>query len=359
MKRENLETFWNIIKPEKKNEYVEIRLTPTWSKQDWLKTRYFYKNIEELKQTYKDVLYNKSVCWFVQDFETFYNIISFNEGYFSKHCKICYGINTRVQNKDKTINGSYECVKEYRFLFFDIEAADHGEIKSEFYKKIFDEEYIPTVIKYLETFNLYDPTIINSGVGKHLLYKIKRQNVTPKRKQWLKEFMNELSKALSNDTFIIDALSDATRIFGMPETMNIKRNKKVEVVKYSNVISEFKIKSKRIEKVKYEPVENLPPITKSLEWNVLIKSDVPQGDRHRILIFALKLLLKAHNVTNVSQYEKKLREIYGMSVSLNPSNGTTDKTYSKGIILNWCKLHYDWLSKYPDLIKIRSDMFDL
>ena len=341
---EQLKLFWEVIKPLNEDGFVEIRLTPTFNT-----STEFWSNCKTLASELPSTPVNKLVCFFIKSYDELEHIIKFNSGYFNINSKICYGLNLRYKKGD-LLNGSYECLRDVRLIGLDVESVVHEALEG-FAKNLF-EDYVKFVVKFMERYNLFKPTIVSSGAGVHLLYLIKPVNITEGRKMWFKEWIEEINLLTKNRLFIVDGLKDFTRVFGLAGSFNVKRDKPIIIQSLSTHINNFKFKSKKQPKIKVVEFDDgvLPDVKNSLEFQVLLRQP-PKGDRHNTLVFALKLLLKVKGV-DYKSFEAVLRKVYGNSLILNPMSGTTNKTYSKGIIINWAKKNWKWLEKYPDLVEL-------
>ena len=77
--------------------------------------------------------------------------------------------------------------------------------------------------------------------------------------------------------------------------------------------------------------------------------NIPGGEIHTYLIFALKLLIKDLNYKDWDNLEVELNNKRNSEHSLDPEYGTEDKHYHKGIVINWCKRNKEWCDKnFPD-----------
>lgn len=344
---QELKRFWTLIRPKFKNEYCEIRLT------DGNKPSEYYSYAKIFLEENPNIISKNYTCFFIQQFSQLTKFLSFNNYYFWKNYKICYGINLRVIKKDGSINGSYKCVKKARFLFFDVDAVeDKKYLIKDFDKEI--DDFINNIFlsKILQT-SLKNYIIINSGAGRHILFKIPEQNITTPRRNWYKEFVKMLilnvEKKDKFSFFKVDGLYDFTRVFGLPETLNIKRKKKVKLLYYSRdaVENEFYLRSKRKKKMTSKKIlkVDLPKISESLEWKLMTHPNLPEGEIHSTLLFSLKLLLKAHDIEDYEELESDMNNVRGSHHNLNPQNGTEGKNYHPGIAINWCKRNTEWCKK--------------
>lgn len=350
---EEAERFWSIISPVGVDDFVEVRLTPTVNVSEE-----FWFNCRELRRLLPTTPVNKSVCFFIRSFEELRIILSFKNGWFCVNSKVCYGLNHRSRTVDGLLNGSYDCVKSVRLIGFDLEARDHSLIDG--FKKELFEVFVRKVVIGLEFFGFKNPSIVWSGAGVHLLYLVVPVTVTVARREWFKDFVNDLSERFSNELFVLDALKDFTRVFGLPGSYNVKRGRLIVCEKVSSYVSSFRLKSKRVPKVVPEVgvgVGVLPvgSVKGSLEFQLLLHVP-PAGERHQVLVFALKLLLKASGVDH-RPFEVVLKKLYG-DVVLNPVNGTSGKVYNKGIVINYCRKYWSWVVQYPLLVRLFNSYVD-
>ena len=350
-----MKIFWdNVLKPENKLDYVEIRFN------DGDKPREYYEAVRELLRQNPNIICRKYTQFFIREFNELYTILTFANSYLLTYYKCCYALAHRrfkdVEQEDKSIvndiGGGYQYIDNIRLIFFDIELKGHNDVTADT-DKLLDDYISKTFVPYMKRYKLDYPIIIHSGGGRHVLYKVKQTPFTEARNRWIKSFYTEVSNKLTDDFIKVDILADATRIFGIPGSMNVRRKKFVRLLASSFLVNgDFVIKSEKLPKIiasKNVNIDMNTPFENSLEWQILI-NNAEQGDRHQILLFANKLLLKALNIQDYRKYEVIVNSIYGGKCSLNPNNGTRNKFYNKGIIINYCKKHDAWLKQFPDLV---------
>jgi len=334
---DELGKFEKFLFPLDTSEFVEIRLSSINNKE-------VYRVVDEFKKENPQIICKKNTQFFVKNIEEIKKIITFKEGYFNINSKICYGLNKRVRDENGELAGGYKNIKKVDTVFFDIEAKTHGEVKGVMRKLL--QRYVDSVAEHLTQYNLIHPTLIDSGTGYHLIYKINDKVINKNTKERYKSFINNVLKTMDNEYFTIDVVYDLTRVFGLPGTLNPKRQKIVKVLKIDTEINEdFNLNryGKLKKRVKNNNVVNVSgDIEDSLEWKILI-NDPPHGERNNTLIFALKLLFKAKGIVDVTEYENILEEILNDGrIILDPEVGTDGKQYNKGITINWCKRHKEW-----------------
>lgn len=341
--------FWKHIKPDD-NRLLEIRVTGNLDQA-------YHNNMQSFR-FHTGVYTKNNVQLFISNLKHLLEFLKFRNEYFRKNFKICYGLNLR-EAKNGTISGGYEHTPKNRFVYFDLD-FDRVE-KEEFFKS-----HVLPFTKYLERYGLKKPLLVDSGGGFHVLYKINEVNITDGRKRWYKEFVTNISRKFTDDIMTVDTLYDFTRIFALPGTVNVKRNAPVKLLtnnKTKGYIDnhEFTFHTKRMKKQKSDanPIlaKDTPEIRESLEYVTLLH-EPPEGDRHQKLVFALKLLLKLKGYTKetVREFENELAQLYGR-VDLNPLNGTKDKTYHPGILINWCKENISWVKENPEVHKKFNEQF--
>ena len=347
----DVRVHWNIIKPLNSNGFLEVRLTPVVV-DDYDE---FWKHLDGLKRL-MGVKFGTpcfKVSFFVKSWEEFEEIVLFRDSYFVYNSKMCYGLQLRFKDKDGFIDGSYSSVNEVRLIGFDVESKDKGKPVG-FKKELFDK-YVFGVVSVLEKYGLFNPSIISSGAGKHLLYFIETQRITDGRKEWYKSFIDELNVVCSNDYFVLDPLKDFTRIWGC--VYNPKRKEPIIVESISDHVSKsFKIKSKRQPKIVTDvrDVLSVGSVKDSLEFNILLKGEsVPKGERNSVLVFFLKMLIRDTG-EDYRLFEKVLKNHFG-DINLNPSQGIKGKSYNKGGVLNWCRENMGWLEQHDDLLELYND----
>ena len=347
MKKDNLKEFWELIKPLKRTEYVEIRLS------DANKPQFYYDMVDNYMKEAPHVFVKNKTQFFIKKFEDLVFLLEFSNGYFVDNFKICYGLNLRKKDKDGNLGGGYVNISNTRFVFLDIDKTDKTNLTEK------DTEDLVTfirikIIPILEKYGLRQPTLISSGGGVHVIFKIIPQDITEGRKRWFRSFILHLISILkqyeNSFCFSLDALHDQTRIAGLPETKNVKRGTDVTAIVVSDWNNNFKIRTERVKKHKGTKIDKklLPKIDESLEW-IVLKNDAPEGQRHQVLIFALKLLFKELDSIDVDEYEVQIDSLYGGTCNLDPFYGTDNKNYHPGIIINWCKRNMDWVQKNPEV----------
>ena len=291
---DELGKFEKFLFPLDTSEFVEIRLSSINNKE-------VYRVVDEFKKENPQIICKKNTQFFVKNIEEIKKIITFKEGYFNINSKICYGLNKRVRDKNEELAGGYKNIKKVDTVFFDIEAKTHGEVKGVMRKLL--QRYVDSVAEHLTQYNLIHPTLIDSGTGYHLIYKINDKVINKNTKERYKSFINNVLKTMDNEYFTIDVVYDLTRVFGLPGTLNPKRQKIVKVLKIDTEINEdFNLNryGKLKKRVKNNNVVNVSgDIEDSLEWKILI-NDPPHGERNNTLIFALKLLFKAKGIVDVT-----------------------------------------------------------
>lgn len=368
-KRFEARRFWEFIKPKSDFEYVEVRLTAIDN------IKYYDMKTKTIQVMKKHLIYNiirrfaeeqnlfvRNNCQFyIQTFEELEKILTFKKGFFCFFTKVCYAVNNRWAKHLNDITGGYDSTLFLQRLFLDVEDNEHETISNDSYLKKILYNYVKDIRDdMMRRYNLNNYIIISSGSGYHLLSNINDISINSDVKNRYKEFIVQLNKRFSNDWFEVDKLYDLTRIAGIPGSYNRKRGEFVEIIEgsattdcfdFEHVLHNIRFKKKKKSSNKRVDVGLLPSIKNSLEWQVLVH-EAPQGERHNILLFALKLLAKAHGIEDMSEYEDAIEDIYGgAKPDLNPYTGTEDKEYNKGIILNWCKRHMDWVMKNKQVLE--------
>jgi len=337
--------FWEFIQPAK-NEYIELRLRPVF--EIWQKKKEFFTQVENFKRENPEIITRKGVQFFIKDVKQLERFMLWNDGWFMENVRVFYGLSKRVKTKGE-IGGGYKFIRNVEIIFFDIDKKDHTTIED--WEAQFLDIFVEGITKYLQRFGLIYPTIIHSGAGRHLLYKIKKTKISDAKKRWYKSFVNMLAKQIQfmvpDSSYELDVISDFTRVFGLPGSMNVKRKKRVTILHYDDRINEkFKLRSKK--EVKYTGTKSsieTPEIKKSLEWALMTHPNLPKGSVHTILLFALKLLLKEKGVEDWKNYENEMNAVRKSTHILNPQYGTESKNWHPGICINWCKEHEEWCQK--------------
>ena len=304
--------FYEVIKPTKRTEYVEVRVIPVSYHETTDENYYQAFSRRESKLLQYNITIRSANQFFVKTYEQYYNLINVMSSVWQKTCKVCYGINCRSVSKQGVgkqsefeLSGKKENVKTLRFVYFDIDNIKN--IDKSLLKMFVENKLIP----YLRKYRLTNPSLIDSGGGYHLLYRIKPTSATEGKLRWLKKFVKLVSDEMSNNIVKIDTIADSTRIFGLPGTVNIKRNCLVKVMYINNVVNgEFKFHSIRnniINHVKifsYDKNEN--NILSNDITKLLLSTRLPSGNRNNTIIFQLKLLLKSEGFTEHDAFVREL-----------------------------------------------------
>ena len=232
----NLLMFWNFLtKGLKRTDYIEIRAMNIINNE-------VYNLIREFSIAH-DVKCNKNCQLFfkLEDFQKF--LVFMDKNFINKNCKLCYGLAPR-QVKEGKISGSYNNTGFATMIFFDIEKTTHSDTTRKEKESML--VYVYFVADFLRRYGLKYYYVIDSGAGFHLLYRIPRTRLSEGKKRWFKHFIETLHDKLKTDSFHFDKLKDFTRVFGLPESDNIKRKQKVSVVREDDRINnEFKFRTKK------------------------------------------------------------------------------------------------------------------
>lgn len=312
--------------------YVEIRCTPVKD----VKT---YRVLEDFAKKYK-VYINEKKSLFLTKLDVYH--FNWEEFCFLlREEKICYSVNPRYEDKEGGIKKSglknIPCICT---LMFDVEAVDKQNTNIDIVYK-----HVLNFVLYMkDKYDLVYNVINNSGRGFHVLFFIMPISYTDARKDWLRGWYERIINECSSNVVQIDkAVKDVSRVFGLPGAMNPKWTKQIELLEYNDTTNVFTIKSVRKNKASKEKYEGvLPKITESYEWKIITHPNVPTGEIHVTVLFALKLLLKAHNIVDYKQLEYAVNKVRGTNHDLNPHNGTEGKHYHPRIIENWMERHTEW-----------------
>lgn len=331
--------FWEYLtKDYKNNEYCEIRVLPT--------DKRLYRSMQGFADLHG--IYIKKNCQLFfkkKDIDLLIKFLTFNNCVVVKNGKVCYTLNPRKMIDGEIQKSGYENMESVYMLFFDIELQGH-KLLDDFGKRLL-LDYIYDKLGYIlpKYIGIHELTIIDSGNGFHVLARIPRTKITPGRREWYRQFISKLVMNFDNDNYRMDPLKDFTRIFALPFSINPKNGRMVKVIQKNYVVNDWKMPSKRIKKIQTKEVDlpNGSKIEDSLVWQ-LLKRDIPMGEIHTTLIFALKLLIKNLNVDH-RFYELHLNRMRASEHSLDPSKGCEGKTYHKGIVVNWCKRNLKWCNE--------------
>ena len=309
----------NIMEKYDKNDYVEMRFLHIQ-----------HQKVYEILRKYcekHEILIHKNTCLFFnkKNIEYAFPLIT----HLKPYAKICYSVNPRI--KTDNIAGDYEHMKKVHMIYFDVEPLG---ITTGFQKNL------DNLTDYLKRFGLKEPMIINSGLGRHILYKIKPQKITENKKEWYRSFVDELRLKFNTDTFRVDIPKDFTRVLGMPGSLNIKRQMPVYVLNLNDKINRFKIKSKRVKKYNKETTINAKDVlTKIVQ---ILKTPLPEdAEINNVVWFNFKILLRdiGLDFNNLPDYIKQIRrDVELIQHYVYPFNRPADKyTFSAAALNNFCK----------------------
>ncbi len=343
-----LSNFWNFLTYDyPKDAYVEIILMN-------IKDVRLYNIVLLFSKENPNIIIKKNCQFFINTFQDLEKIVSYKQNIFMRFSKICYSINPRFI-KNNNIAGGYEYMKFIDMVFIDIESTNHNVLieKEESYIQVFSN----AVKERLKMKGLAEGVEVHSGNGRHLLYKVRKKEFNDKRKEGYKQLIIDL-KELNTPLFKIDHCVNSSRCIALPETINHKGGRQVKII--SNVpetpINNVFIPSKDRTKVRVKgnsisKLNNskLPSnIRNSLEWKIITHPEVPKGDIHSILLFALKLLIREMKIIPelIEKLEIELNSVRNSNHLLNLNIGLDGKEYNKGIIISWMKKHREWCEKH-------------
>ena len=230
MDEDILAFFEYLFDSSTEDEYYEVRLLLIDDKQIYkLLKIYCEKN---------DLILKNGISIFVNK-TNYHKLLALLSHEKLKFCKPCYSVNPRVMVKNN-IGGSYEFMKSVRRVYFDIEYAGDIQMPEHLNNRV------EIIIEYLKKYKLIHYTLIDSGVGRHLIYNIFPQNITDARKLYYKKFVEFITDTFNNEFIKIDIPKDFTRVLGFPGTFNKKRNKYVKILKLEKQVNEFKLYSARV-----------------------------------------------------------------------------------------------------------------
>jgi hypothetical protein len=316
--RRNMLNFYEVIKPTKRTEYNEIRVIPVpvpvpvpvsyHETETGTSCENYYQafSLRESKLLKYNITIRSANQFFVKTYEQYYNLINIMSSVWLRTCKVCYGINCRSVSKHGELSGKKENVKTLRFVYFDI---DNIRLVNKSILKMFVENKL---IPYLRKYRLTNPSLIDSGGGFHLLYRVKPTLATEGKLRWLKKFVKLVSEEMSNNVVKIDTIADSTRIFGLPGSVNLKRNCLVKTEYIDNTINdEFKFHSIRSNNITnrvkiFSHDKNENKILSNDITKLLLSTRLPSGNRNRTIIFQLKLLLKSEGFTEHDIFVREL-----------------------------------------------------
>jgi len=265
------------------------------------------------------------------------------------------GTNTRPDQGRKDID-----IPVRRCFYFDIEADTKSNNKPElsnmaYYNKLkLTVEYIKRYM--LSTYNMASCALIESGRGMHLMYKINPIDSAKYKehfKSWYKQIQDKLDvQRPFKDIKFSDSVFNVGRIQGMPGTYNTKYaelpTRSILELNETNVYDIISyLESQKVYKRK-QMLNNIE-VPKGSIYNtkefLLLKDhdDLPEGERHTTLFFALKMLARDMQVDE--------EEIQGVIENLGYEGEDMiypDDTYiyTTGMLNNWCFRNAKWCNAH-------------
>ena len=339
----------------KENELLEIRCTPVKQYSTYSILETFAKRYGVYKNEKASLFFSKSQTHLVEE------LLSFADSHLRNHEKVCYSLNPRVQKNGEILTSGLEYMENVYVLAFDVEEKDKSG-PSETYEKALHKYTYNLKEMLSKSFSLTSATVVFSGRGYHLLYKIKRTRITEQRKEWWKTFVKNLKLRTETDLFSIDeAVKDFSRVLGLPSTTNLKWNTNVELRELGQTNESFKIKSEKkfVFKSQTFPKKYEGKFEESLEWRVLTNYP-PLGEIYTKVLYATRILARDCGI-ELKAYNTILYYIYTGVWSTVPKliYPKEDHTYTKGIILNWCRAHVDWIKENEKVLQLTESEKEL
>jgi hypothetical protein len=358
--------FWQWLNPD--NEVFEIRI------RDW-------KVIKECGQRFRLPYYSGGV--FVKSFEEVVKVIKNYRGLTT----MWLGVNPRKKCFDRggveRFGGKDEAVYSISHIFLDIDRIDgEGVATAEEKEKI--KKFVDIIIDDLKNLGVTNFARIDSGNGEQLLIKLDEAIVLPaKRFDWkLKnyEFSEEFEKYknLVKKTFVegtikkyntaknqklygcrIDkSCGNIGRVCALPGSFNHKHGERVlrRVISLGqgknegladSLLKEFEsltlpvynkggLSKPLAKEFKYKPKDIiLSPLAK-----LLLRRELPNGDRNSHLIFQLKCLCKDNNIPlNCSEIQTLFKLIEVVQRDKYPLNEVNGGHFNPNVVNNYCLEH--------------------
>ncbi len=315
--------------------------------------------------------------------KSYKGLLSLLREFNNKRWNLYYGINKRVVEGRKNID-----VEKRSVFYFDIE--DCGK-KPPLTDKKYYNQLIDTLnfvsLKFRELYNVDPVAAVCSGRGVHLYFKFYAfDNIKYKQhfRKWFKYIQSQLmiGRPHKNIKFT-DSVFDGSRIAGLPGSINTKYDesplREVIFIKPDNmfdlrdVLDKINVREPNRKKVNFKDKNNKyndSNIRKSPEYKLLTEFDnLPDGQLHVHIVFALKLLLRDNNISGdvIDEIRDELIELeYSVQDFNMPGD---DYTYSEGILNNWCTNNYEWcvdndvklpynyrLGTKKDIMKVNKDI---
>ena len=333
-----LEGFLNFYFDKlQENDYIEIRMVSVINKLAYQ----IFKNFCDENNIYCK---NNSQC-FIKQKQLIKKLIEYKNGFIINNCKLCYSINPR-QKINEEFSGGYSHTTKAHIIGFDIEKIGHEDLKE--FEEILLKKYYTQLLTAFERYNLFNPMIIHSGAGIHFLYKITPQKITEEKRNWFKGFVDYLAEKYKTELFHFDALKDFTRIFALPQSINIKRNKVVKIIQSSDYVNDFKIRRKRIKKVAqqnltFEKHKINDDITKEplIDFMMNFKHKSLQHgaelSRNNYLELQLAYLLRDNNIDekDIPQIINNINKNMNKTIQINTKYLKPHSFFNKNLVNKW------------------------
>jgi len=340
--KDNLEYFWKWLRMGyPKDAKTEIRLMNIVNDK-------VYSEVKKFSEE-NNIRVNKCSQFFIDNFEDLWKIVTYKDEYFIKNSKMCYSINPKFEVEGE-MGGGYKNMKFMDMIFLDCEKVSHDNLTSE--DLILFNSFIKNITTQLALMGLTTPMVIFSGGGFHILYKTRPQKIDEGRKNGYKKLIEHL-ETFNTPLFKIDHCIDASRCIALPESINIKRNLRVKIVRRAeNIINDFYVRKSRPHKIKLTgntlSKGTVSEIKNSIEWKVITHPHLEIGDIHTYVLLALKLLIKEKQIPEEEWkvLEQELNSVHSTKHKLNPFYGTEGKFYSAGVMKNWITKHQKWYDRY-------------
>ena len=284
---------------------------------------------------------------YIKNYEEYLKII---DEFKSERWNLYYGINVREKQSRKMSD-----IKVRKIFYFDIENTNDKPSYEDI--ENFEElkNYCSEIIHLLKNkYSISPCSILTTGRGLSVYYKFTDIHVDleNKFKNYIRSIFDFIKEQNISEKFKCwDSVIDSSRINGLPGTINHKYTEKPlrEVIwlkedNINDIISEiekFKVKKYKKKDIKVSNKDKKSfDIYETAEWKLIEDYVLPEGDIHRQLLLALKLLLKKYEIYDYSEIEERLKELdYTEDMSWEDLD---DYQYTTSLYNNWCLNNYDF-----------------
>lgn len=323
--------------------------------------------MKKLKSFYEDVItFDRFIEVRILDYESGYMRSRFVENYqdlkrvFEEHSSAQYNVYVIINPKHRMGRKDVDCSCR-RVFYMDIEHKGEKPPLSDphYYRALVDTaKHLITGMKRRD--GLVPCALVTSGRGMHLYYRIEPIGATEFKQQfraWYKETQSALDETKPHPHIkFTDSVYNTGRLASAPGTRHTKYDEAPmrEIVWYRfdaandmrPILEKQKVyKPRRPTGHRKAKKYTEETILDSPEYRLLADyDDLPEGEIHTKVIFALKLLMHANGLTNQDEMREALEELgYANKDMRMPPD--SEYEYHTRILTSWLVDNYRWCVK--------------